>query len=247
MFDWPVAIITFLVTEYLGTLVFSMYCHRQLAHRHWTLHPYLSNFCRFYIWLISGFGHWPNWQQHYAAQHRKHHLYSDVHGDPHSPIVYSAGQLFLNTSNIKPGGPFYLSASEIENYASDIVSDRSWMETHVYKHRHLGKFIYAGLLTLLFGWVGLICGIINFLLIEYYAVLIGDYIVHKWGTIPSTRDTPDQSKNSYPWCFFMAGEELHANHHDNPGNPNNARHWYEIDATYTVAVLLSKFGLVKFN
>lgn len=240
------ALFSFFVLEYLGTMVFSMYCHRQLAHKHWTLHPALNHFCRFYLWFIGGYGSWPNWQQQYAAQHRKHHRLSDRPGDPISPYQFSARELFFNCSNTDANGPYWLTPDEVKKGAPDIISDNDWLQKNIYCRRNLGKILFALMLFYLFGWLGLILGIINFIFIDWYGIAIGTYIVHKWGWKPKNRKSADQSKNSYPWCFFMAGEELHANHHDQPYNPNNSRHWYEIDATFCVAKFLSFFGLVHF-
>jgi len=249
MFDWITALLTFLLLVYLGAMVFSLYVHRHLGHRHWDLHPTLIHFCRFYLWFVAGYGFWSNWQQLYAAKHRKHHKLSDLPEDPHSPIHFSAKDLFLKHANLTPGGPYYISHDEIQKFAPDIVSSTDWLQKNVYRRKNLGKILFWIVLTLLFSWTGFILGGLNFFFIAWYGIAVGNYIVHKWGTIPKFRpkESADQSKNSYPWCFFMAGEELHANHHDQPYNPNNGRHWYEIDVTYHVGKFLSYFGVVKFR
>jgi stearoyl-CoA desaturase (delta-9 desaturase) len=53
-------------------------------------------------------------------------------------------------------------------------------------------------------------------------------------------ETKDNSRNIWTLSFFTAGLSLHNNHHKDPGNPNFAKKWYEIDLSYLVICLLRK-------
>lgn len=219
-----------------------------MIHRYWDINPILVCIFRFYIWLKAGFGHWPGWQKHITAVHRKHHRYSDSVKDPLSPNIYTVKQI-VNVE-IEPHGVHWISPEEVEKYASDIKIDDSWLERNLYqRYRHLGKILFCLIFSLIFGWAGFLYGFLNLLLIDRYSIYLNTVWVHKVGWVPKYRSPQchDLSRNSYPWAFFLCGEELHANHHDDPSNPNNARKWWEIDLGFCLAKMLSWIGLVKFN
>ena len=60
----------------------TVYLHRTLSHRALTMSAPLRFACRLLIWLTTGIQ-----PRQWAAVHRKHHAYTDVEGDPHSPLI----------------------------------------------------------------------------------------------------------------------------------------------------------------
>lgn len=250
--DWQTALLCFVCLELVGNLIYSLWIHRQIMHGYWEIHPCITHIFRFYFWLKTGFGHWPNWKKHIACVHRKHHKFSDERRDEknYDPISFNLHGikkvLFVDP---KPGDAHWVSAEDIEKYAPDIANDNSWLETKVYCHKNLGKIIFSGLMTLIFGYAGLIYGILNFFFINYYEIYMSTIYVHRFGRIPKTRNSSnaDLSKNSFPYGIFLFGEELHSNHHDYTANPNFARKWWEIDLTYCIAKILSYTRLLKFT
>jgi len=71
----------------------------------------------------------------WVAIHRKHHRYSDIEGDPHTPHVYGIYNVLFK------GASLYHSASKdtemIKQYGVGTPDD--WMEQNVYsKHSRLG-------------------------------------------------------------------------------------------------------------
>ncbi len=67
----------------------TIYLHRYQTHRALTLHPIVSHFFRFWLWMTTGMV-----TADWVAIHRKHHASSDVEGDPHSPVVYGIKKVF---------------------------------------------------------------------------------------------------------------------------------------------------------
>lgn len=252
MGNWETALTVFVVIELVGNIIYSLWIHRQIMHKYWELHPVLTHLFRFYLWLKTGFGHWPNWQKHVAAVHRKHHRYSDEYIDAtrYDPISFRLhGTKKILFVDIKPHSAHWISEDDIQKFAFDIPANNSWLEKNLYCHKHLGKVIFGITMTLLFGYPGVIYGVLNFLFINYYEIFMSTIWVHKFGRVPKNRPNSnlDSSRNSFPYGCFLFGEELHSNHHDDVLSSNFAKKWYEIDLTFCLAKFLSWIGLLKFN
>src|SRR5580765_4486372 len=71
----------FVVTQ-VATLATTVYLHRSLSHRSMTLGTGLTWALRVLLWITTGIR-----PRQWVAVHRKHHAYTDVPGDPHSPII----------------------------------------------------------------------------------------------------------------------------------------------------------------
>ena len=67
----------------------TIYLHRHQTHRALTLHPVVSHFFRFWLWMTTGMV-----TAEWVAIHRKHHASSDMEGDPHSPVVFGIKKVF---------------------------------------------------------------------------------------------------------------------------------------------------------
>src|SRR5215813_8900977 len=64
----------------------TIYLHRHQAHRALDLHPVVSHFFRFWLWLTTGMV-----TKEWAAIHRKHHAKVETPDDPHSPQTRGIG------------------------------------------------------------------------------------------------------------------------------------------------------------
>ncbi len=71
----------------------TIYLHRAAAHRALVVHPVVAWILRFTLWLTTGMI-----VREWVAVHRKHHAFSDVEGDPHSP--YLEGFWHIQLGNI---------------------------------------------------------------------------------------------------------------------------------------------------
>lgn len=235
----------FLVTHITAS-AFSIYVHRGQGHHYFEFSAPLEHFFRFMLWFSSGMS-WPNWQQHYAAKHRKHHRFSDTKDDPHSPFWFTVKELFDYKHNT-PGKANYISKEEIKLYAPDIKSTNDWIQVNLYnKYPSLGLILFTLLLTILFGWIGTVIGIFNYFCISYFNIFITNYTLHKVGFTYAGNADLDKSKNLFPLGIVLAGEELHANHHNHPENPHFKQYWFELDLGWIYAIILIKLGLMHIT
>ena len=173
----------------------------------------------------------------WVAIHRKHHRYSDVTGDPHSPQVFGFWKVLF-------GGAFlYHKASKdtemVKVYGVGTPDD--WLERNLYsKHSRLGILIMLLIDTALFGWSGPVIWAIQMIWIPFWAAGVVNGLAHWWGY--RNTKTRDQSRNISPWGIIIGGEELHNNHHASPGSPRLSLRWFELDIGW---IWLSFFRLIR--
>ena len=60
----------------------TVFLHRTLSHRAITMSPGLRFTCRLLTWIMTGIK-----PRQWVAVHRRHHAFTDVEGDPHSPLL----------------------------------------------------------------------------------------------------------------------------------------------------------------
>jgi len=80
---WWGKLLTLLVLVQITIAGVTLYLHRCQAHRSLELHPVVSHFFRFWLWLTTGMI-----TKEWAAIHRKHHAKCETAEDPHSPQFY---------------------------------------------------------------------------------------------------------------------------------------------------------------
>jgi stearoyl-CoA desaturase (delta-9 desaturase) len=178
----------------------------------------------------------------WVAIHRKHHRYSDIEGDPHSPHVYGIMRVFFK------GAVLYHDASKdkdmVNSYGVGTPSD--WMERNVYtKHSRLGITLLLVINLLCFSWVGLLIWAIQMIWIPFWAAGVINGLGHWWGY--RNGETKDKSKNISPWGIIIGGEELHNNHHLNPASVRLSRRWFEVDLGYIWLRFFSLLRLAKIK
>ena len=78
---WGYVIAT-LVLTHITIVSVTVYLHRHQAHRALDLHPAVSHFFRFWLWLTTGMV-----TREWVSVHRKHHARCETPEDPHSPQV----------------------------------------------------------------------------------------------------------------------------------------------------------------
>ena len=197
-----------LVMTHITILCVTIFLHRTQAHRALTLNPILSHFMRFWLWLTTGMV-----TKEWVAIHRKHHRITDQKGDPHSPVVFGIWRVLFG------GALLYSDASKdklmIEAYGKGTTDD--WIEKNLYtRHSNFGIILLLVLLTLMFGYKGIIIWLIQMIWIPFWAAGVVNGVGHWWGY--RNTETQDNSKNIVPIGLIIGGEELHNNHHSNPAS-----------------------------
>lgn len=239
MFEYYWYWLFYAVYFHLQVMTSSIYVHRGLGHKHFTFTPIFSHVCRFLLWLDRRSG--PQWMETYASRHRKHHVTSDTSEDPHSPFHMTFGEMIKG---------WKVNDIDVQKYSPEIKTPNDWIERNLYlPHRNIGPWALHFIATVLFGWQGFLFSLLmRVSTANWLPIFLGNYATHKIGfSYPHKEKTSDQSKIIFPIGFVLLGEELHANHHLNPGSVNFAKRWFEIDFGYVYAKIFAKIGLLKFN
>ena len=209
----------------LANVCTTVYLHRCLSHRALTLNPVVDQVFRFLVWITTGIR-----PRQWVAVHRKHHAFTDVEGDPHSPVLL--GWRTVQMKNVALYRAEAKNPETIARYAKDLPQGRA--DRWFYDHALVGLAIGTGVLVLLFGWrLGLLAAFahMNLYLAGSAAV---NAIGHHFGRRPY-----DNGAGNLQWLAFMtAGEGLHNNHHAAPTSARLSHRWYEIDPGWWLVELL---------
>jgi stearoyl-CoA desaturase (delta-9 desaturase) len=190
----------------------------------------------------------------WVADHRKHHAFTDIEGDPHSPHL--AGPGFLGAIkglwHAHIGWLFEsVGTADRERFAPDLVKDETlqvvdklfflWVALGLVIPFALGWIIGGGvgtaLTALLWG------GLVRVFLLHHVTWSINS-VCHFVGR--KRFDIDDESRNVFWLAPFSMGEAWHHNHHAFPTSAfHGLRLWERIaDPTGLVIALLEKVGLV---
>lgn len=212
-------IIATLILTHITIACVTLYLHRSQAHKAVEFHPVVAHFMRFWLWLTTGMV-----TKQWVAIHRKHHRFSDVEGDPHSPVVYGFKNIFLRGVYY-----YYLAAKDAQSmiaYGKGTPND--WIEKKLYsKHNYIGIILMLFIDLLLFGAWGILVWGLQMIWIPFWAASVINGVGHHWGY--RNGETRDNSRNIVPWGIIIGGEELHNNHHLDPASGKLSRKWWEFD------------------
>ena len=229
---WQIVIYTLVVTHITIAGV-TIYLHRCQAHRALDLHPIVSHFFRFWLWLTTGMV-----TREWAAIHRKHHARCETPDDPHSPQTRGLRKVLLEGSELYREEARNLET--IEKFGHGMPDD--WIERHLYTpYSYVGVYVTLALCVTLFGAIGLTVFAIQMLWIPITAAGIINGVGHYYGY--RNWDCPDASTNVVPWGILIGGEELHNNHHAFASSAKLSAKWYEFDIGWMYIRIMSMLGL----
>ncbi|HEX9803553.1 MAG TPA: fatty acid desaturase [Gammaproteobacteria bacterium] len=231
---WEVILYTLGVTHITIAAV-TIFLHRHQAHRALELHPLVSHFFRFWLWLTTGMV-----TKEWAAVHRKHHAMCETEADPHSPQIRGLRAVLLR------GAELYREeadrAETLERYGKGTPDD--WLERHLYgRHSYLGITLMLLLDLALLGPIGLTVWAVQMLWSPIFAAGVINGVGHYYGY--RNAESPDASTNIVPWGILIGGEELHNNHHAWPGSARLSYQWWEFDIGWLYIRLLQAVGLAR--
>jgi len=232
---WWGYVITALVLTHITIASVTIFLHRHQSHRALDLHPAVSHFFRFWLWLTTGMV-----TREWAAIHRKHHATADKPGDPHSPVVYGIKKVLLEGSELYRAEA--KNRETLEKYGHGTPDD--WIERNLYS-RYSGKGILLMLLIdiMLFGPIGITIWAVQMIWIPVTAAGIINGIGHWWGY--RNYEVADTSTNILPWGILIGGEELHNNHHTFGSSAKLSSKWYEFDIGWLYIRILEVLGLAR--
>ncbi len=222
-----------LISTHITVLAVTLYLHRCQAHRALWLHPIVSHFFRFWLWVGTGMN-----TKEWAAVHRKHHADCETEEDPHSPVVQGLSKILWDQA-----GAYRIAAAKpeiIDRYGAGTPDD--WMERNVYRHGFLGITLLAIVEVALFGVIGITIWAIQMAWIPLVGGVING-IGHYWGY--RNFECPDAARNIMPWGILIGGEELHNNHHTYANSAKLSAKSWEFDIGWMWIRLLGFVGLAK--
>jgi len=212
----------------------TIYLHRHQAHRALDLHPVVSHFFRFWLWLTTGMV-----TKEWAAIHRKHHAKCETAEDPHSPQVYGINRVLWLGVFLYVKESF--NKETLERYGHGTPDD--WMERNVYsKLAVYGVSLMLAIDLLVFGVVpGALIWLAQIAWIPFWAAGVINGVGHYFGY--RNYDVTDASTNIIPFGILIGGEELHNNHHAFASSAKLSNKWYEFDIGWMYIRLMEMLGL----
>jgi stearoyl-CoA desaturase (delta-9 desaturase) len=187
----------------------------------------------------------------WVADHRRHHAFSDLEGDPHSPWRF--GNSFWGLTKglfyAHMGWLFRREMSNRERFAPDLLADKDMRRVDklfplLVAISLLAPAAAGGLIT--WSWQGALTaffwgGLVRVALLHHVTWSINS-VCHVFGERPFEVRQGDKAANFWPLAILSFGESWHNLHH---ADPTCARHGVlrgQIDSTARTIWFLEKIG-----
>ncbi|MCM3879295.1 MAG: fatty acid desaturase [Vicinamibacterales bacterium] len=211
----------------------TIYLHRCATHKALELHPAVAFIFRCCLWLTTGLS-----TKEWVAVHRKHHAFTEVDGDPHSPHLHGFWSVQL-------GNVFHYvkeahNPETLERYARDIEGDV--FDRTIFRVGLLGPALgTVGLCFVLGLWWGLLAAGLHLFMYVFVLSSSINGLCHYIGY----RNFDNTATNIRLVALLTGGEGLHNNHHGHPRSPKFSFRPREIDPSWPVIRLLIGLKLAK--
>jgi stearoyl-CoA desaturase (delta-9 desaturase) len=209
----------------------TIYLHRCATHKALELHPAVAFLFRLALWLTTGIR-----TREWVAVHRKHHAFTEVEGDPHSPHLHGFWSVQL-------GNVFHYvkeahNPETLDRYARDIQED-VWDRT-LFRVGFVGPLTGYILLGLLIGfWWAALASAVHFIMYVFVLSSSINGLCHYVGY----RNFDNTATNIRIIALLTGGEGLHNNHHGHPRSPKFSFRPREIDPSWPLIRLLTLLRL----
>jgi stearoyl-CoA desaturase (Delta-9 desaturase) len=220
--------------------------HRLLTHRAFETHRSLR-----YAWAILGSFAMEGAVVPWVAHHRKHHVFSDDDGDPHTPHGHGdgLGGTLRGLAHAHLGWVLFGSRQrDRERYLGDLKNDRGLnLISDLFPLWAVLTFVLPGALGLALSgsWWGALTGFIWGGLVRvfflHHVTFAINSICHFTGRRPYA--TGDESRNVFWLALPSFGEAWHNNHHAFPTSARHGLRRREIDVTGLVIGGMRRVGL----
>jgi stearoyl-CoA desaturase (delta-9 desaturase) len=235
----------------IGTAAF-LYLIRMFAitafyHRYFSHRTFETSRAAQFIFAVIGNAAVQRGPLWWAAHHREHHRHSDTEHDIHSPhthgVLWSHMGWFTSrdafATNVK-------AVPDLAKYPELRFLDRFDIVVPIILAALLftiGIILQEFAPSLSTGpWQLLVWGFFISTVVLYHATYTINSLSHMIGS--RRFNTNDSSRNNALLALITLGEGWHNNHHFHPGTVRQGFYWWEIDITYYLLWILSKFGVV---
>lgn len=234
---WWGYVLVILGLTHITIAAVTLYLHRHQAHHAIDLHPVISHFFRFWLWLTTAMI-----TKEWVAIHRKHHARVETRDDPHSPqtrgitkVLFEGAELYKQEA---------LNQDTLKSFGHETPDD--WIECNLYtRYRDFGIVLMLLIDFVLFGFIGITIWAVQMVWIPFFAAGVINGIGH-WGGYRNF-ESPDASTNIVPWGILIGGEELHNNHHAFASSAKFSSRWWEIDLGWSYIRFLNFLGLARIK
>jgi stearoyl-CoA desaturase (delta-9 desaturase) len=237
----PTAVLMALGLFFLRMFAVTAFYHRYFSHKSFKT----SRFMQFVFGVLGNttVQRGPIW---WASHHRYHHQVSDTPEDPHSPVRYglfwSHMGWFMSRAHFAPRMelvrdllrfPELRFLDRFDTIVPVLGGALVWGVGSVLE-RFAPHLNTSG--PQLFVW-----SLISTVALLHAAVTINS-VAHVFGR--RRYPTTDNSRNSFLLSLLTFGEGWHNNHHFYQASVRQGHHWWQIDVSWYVLVVMSWFGLV---
>jgi stearoyl-CoA desaturase (delta-9 desaturase) len=220
--------------SFIAFVASTVYLHRGLAHKAVSFKRPVTEVFRFLVWITTGIR-----PRQWVAVHRKHHAFTDIEGDPHSPVLL--GWFRVQMSNVSLYRREARNNDTLARYSKDLPPTRA--DRWFYDHALLGLSIGIGVLVVTFGpLIGLLAAFVHVNLYLSGSAAV-NAMAHRFGRRPY----PNGAGNLQWLALITAGEGLHNNHHAAPTSARLSHRWFEVDPGWWVIRVLLLMHLAKLR
>ncbi len=188
----------------------------------------------------------------WCAVHRRHHQFSDQHGDPHSPHTHEGGawNAVKGFCWAHMGWLFteYWSHADMKRYVPDLYRDPTCRfisnNYYLFVLASIGiPMAIGGLVTMT--WTGAVLGalwggLVRIFLAHHITWSVNS-ICHVFGTREFVSE--DHSVNNAICAILGVGEGWHNNHHAFPNSAQFGIKWYQFDMGWLIIRTAQRLGL----
>ena len=220
--------------------------HRLLTHRAFETYRGLR-----YMWAILGSLALEGSVLPWVAHHRKHHAFTDVEGDPHSPHGHGGGLrgMLKGLAHAHLGWVLFgARQGDRDRYLGDLNRDRGMrLISDLFPLFAVLTFLIPGALGLLISqsWWGALTGFIWGGLVRvfflHHVTFSINSICHFFGR--RRFDVADESRNVFWLALPSFGESWHHNHHAFPTSARHGLRRWEVDIAGLTIAGMKRLGL----
>ena len=189
----------------------------------------------------------------WVADHRRHHMFTDRPGDPHSPHLVEGtglGATLEGLYHAHVGWFFAKDATRVERFAPDLLKDPALVRvSNLFPLWTVISFALApGIAFALTGsphaaLTALVWGSLVRIFLLHHVTWSINSICHFYGRRPYESD--DYSTNNWLMSLVSFGEGWHNNHHAFPNSAFHGLEWWQVDIAGATIRLMRVLHLAR--